>query len=458
MFEQTISIYIEGNSLLEKDKLHLVALSGGADSVALFMVLLRLGYNIQAAHCNFNLRGEESIRDEEFCKDLCRRNGVKLHLAHFDTRFYSLHHHISIEMAARELRYNFFRQLMEEFGMASICVAHHRDDNAETVLLNLFRGTGMKGLTGIHPRNESVVRPLLCVGRKDIEEYLRQNGQEYIVDSSNLVNDVKRNKIRLDIMPVANQLNPSVSSAIVQTAQHVADAMPFLEESLNRWENECVRPISSSCYAELSDEMAHFQSVSIDIYKLKSSPSPEYLLYHILTKRGIPAQMTHQIYEHLDSKSGTSWNINGLMMTVDRGCLLIEPIYSSIRELKIPMEGRYVLSNGDRIEVSVCQKDKDFHLDTASNVAQLDADSVRWPFTLRCVEKGDRFVPFGMNGSKLVSDLLTDRKMSLQQKRNQLCVTDESGQIVWLVGLRIGNKYRITSDTIKYVYFRYYKK
>lgn len=453
MLTEQIRKYIESNALLTEEGLHLVALSGGADSVALLRVLLSLGYRVEAMHCNFNLRGEESKRDEQFCKDLCQTLGVHLHLAHFDTVFYSQQHHVSIEMAARELRYSYFRQLQNELHAESICVAHHKDDCAETVLMNLIRGTGLTGLTGIRPKNGCIIRPLLCVSRKEIEDYLAVIHQGHITDSSNLVNNVKRNKVRLDMMPTIHELNPSATDAITLTAKHVADALPLLDYALQHWEAECVKPIEVSANADCS-----FQAVSVNIARLMATPSPEYVLYSILTKRGIPPQLTSQVFSHLDSQTGTSWQINERTITIDRGHLLIEPQYSAFRELKLPMEGKYVLSNGDRIELSVHEKSDDFKIDTSPNVAQLDADMTRLPLTIRLVQNGDRFVPFGMTGSKLVSDLLTDRKMSLQQKRNQLCVTDASEQIVWLTGLRISNKHRITSHTIKYICVRYIKR
>lgn len=459
MLEDIVSVFIESNVLLTKDGLHLVALSGGADSVALLCIMQKLGYKIEAIHCNFNLRGEESNRDEEFCKSLCKEKGVELHLVHFDTRFYANTKHISIEMAARELRYNYFHQLRNELNAESICVAHHTDDNAETVLMNIVRGTGITGLTGIKPKNGCIVRPLLAVSRKDIEDYLMLCGQEYITDSSNLVNDVKRNKIRLDIMPLLKELNPSVVNSITSTAKHVADAMPLLNESLERWEKELVQNVQTNndVFNGYTDDSDGFQPVAINIKKLRGCPSPEYMLYHILSKYGFPPQLSTQVFDNLDAQTGKTWQIANRNLTIDRGHLLIEPLYSAFCELTIPMEGKYVLCNGDRIEVSFHDKNAGFTVDTSANVAQLDAEIVRMPLKIRTVRNGDRFVPFGMKGSKLVSDLLTDRKMSLQQKRHQLCVTDDSGQIVWLMGLRISNNYRITSHTIKYVSIRYIK-
>lgn len=448
MFSATISTYIEANNLMSKHGLHLVALSGGADSVALLRVLLHLGYRVEAMHCNFNLRGAESQRDENFCRSLCNELGVPLHLAHFDTRAYSELHHVSIEMAARNLRYSYFRQLLQGLDAESICVAHHKDDCAETVLMNVVRGTGITGLSGIRPRNEHIIRPLLCVSRSDIEQYLSSLSQPYITDSSNLVADVKRNKIRLEIMPQLQQLNPSVTDSITAMAKHVADALPILNDAIDRWEQTCVTEHHGS----------DVPSTAIDINRLLSSPSPQFLLHAILTRCEIPSQLVQQVFDSLaTSQSGTSWQIHGKMLTIDRGQLLIETLQEAFHEMKLPIPGRYSLANGNVVEVTVEEKAHDFRIDTAPYVAQLDADTVKMPLTIREVRNGDRFVPFGMTGSKLVSDVLTDRKMPLQRKRRQLCITDASGEIVWLIGLRISNKCRISSHTIKCVHIRYIK-
>ena len=194
-----VSDFIGKHQLLSHEGLHLVALSGGPDSVALLLVLRELGYKIEAAHCNFHLRGEESDRDEEFVKSLCNKLDIPFHIIHFDTREYATLHQVSVEMAARDLRYGYFRQLCQDIGAASVCVAHHRDDAVETLLMNLLRGSGIHGLTGIRPKNGAIVRPLLCVSREEIEQYLHSIGQDYVTDSTNLVNDVMRNKIRLEV-------------------------------------------------------------------------------------------------------------------------------------------------------------------------------------------------------------------------------------------------------------------
>ena len=218
-----IAHFIEQHKLLSKDKKYIVALSGGADSVCLLLVLQRLGYDVEAAHCNFKLRGEESDRDEQFCVELCKKNDIEIHLAHFDTNFYAISHKISIEMAARELRYSYFENLRRDIGADAVCVAHHQNDCAETVILNLVRGTGIQGLAGIQPKRDNIVRPLLCVSRDEIEGFLADEGQDFITDSTNLDDLYVRNKIRLNIIPMMEKINPAAVQNIVKTAIRLSE-------------------------------------------------------------------------------------------------------------------------------------------------------------------------------------------------------------------------------------------
>ena len=227
-----VESFISRHKLLTPGAKVLVALSGGADSVALLVALLKLGYHCEAVHCNFHLRGAESDRDEAFVKQLCEKKGVKLTTAHFDTAAHAKAHGISIEMAARELRYKLFEELRSSCGAEAIAVAHHRDDSAETVLLNLIRGTGIKGLRGIQPRNGNIVRPLLCVGRADIIDYLEWRGEKFVTDSTNLTTDYTRNKIRLEVIPKLAEINPSILDSLAATAQRIAEAELIYSHSI----------------------------------------------------------------------------------------------------------------------------------------------------------------------------------------------------------------------------------
>ena len=214
----TIRLYIEKYRLLSEDRPVLVGLSGGADSVALLGVLVRLGYPCIALHCNFHLRGEESDRDEAFACEFAESLEVPFHKIDFDTISYAGDRHLSIEMAARELRYAWFEEMRERLGGQATAVAHHRDDNVETVLMNLIRGTGIRGMSGIRPRNGFIVRPLLCVSREDILAWLADQGYAYMVDSTNLSDAYTRNFIRLNVLPLLEEINPSARNTIARRA------------------------------------------------------------------------------------------------------------------------------------------------------------------------------------------------------------------------------------------------
>ena len=224
MEKERVARYISQKKLfMPADKI-LVALSGGADSVALLCLLQTLGYECEAAHCNFHLRGEESDRDETFVRQLCTKRQVPLHTVHFDTLRTAEERHISIEMAARELRYEWFEKIRTKSNANVIAVAHHQDDSVETLLLNLIRGTGINGLRGIRSKNGHIVRPLLCLDRNEIINYLNRIGQDYVTDSTNLQDEYTRNKIRLNLLPMMQEINPSVKESILNTAEHLNEA------------------------------------------------------------------------------------------------------------------------------------------------------------------------------------------------------------------------------------------
>ncbi len=411
--------YIKKYNLLNSNDLHIVALSGGADSVALLLLLKEHGFNVHAAHCNFHLRGDESDRDEAFCVELCQQLGVELHRAHFDTREYAELHKVSIEMAARELRYKWFEQLRQDIGAAGICVAHHRDDSVETVLLNLVRGTGLRGLTGIQPRNGSILRPLLCVSRAEIEAFLAEKGQKYVTDSTNLEADVQRNVVRLEVFPLLRKLNPAVAENIQRTTENLAEAQQVL--------NVAIASINSSNILNLSD--------------LEKYGSSEYLVFEWLKKYGFNGDQVRQI---LDAETGkVVSSAMGYDVLKDRGRLIVEPALQSFKPMRIPEEGTYILDEKTRFSV----RKKSVYVSKDPHIATLDTATVQFPLTIRRVEEGDWMQPYGMKGKKLLSDLMTDLKMTVFEKRRQLVVVDNQGVIVWLVGLRTDQRVAVTDQT-----------
>lgn len=424
--------YIERHGLLKTSGKYIVALSGGADSVALLLLLRTLGYCVEAAHCNFHLRGAESDRDENFVKNLCDRHDVPLHLVHFDTKEYASLHKVSIEMAARNLRYAWFNQLASDIHADGICVAHHRNDSVETLLINLLRGTGIHGLTGIRPLNGNIIRPLLCLSRAEIEQYLHSIGQDYITDSTNLVDDVVRNKIRLNIMPLLREINPSADECIQQTAERISDAIAVYDNAIEA----SVKRVSYS-----KDNCLH-----IDIFKLISEPSPECVLFKMLSSFGFSPSQIENISSNLYLPTGSIFSSSNYDLLFDRGEIVVCEKQAPMKPFKIPEPGIYV-SRGTRWRVQQVQVDDTFTISRDSDVATIDASRVKFPLTIRSVDNGDRFIPFGMKGSKLVSDYLTDRKRSVFEKKSKLVVADSEGDILWLVGERTDNRFRIDDNS-----------
>lgn len=413
MKAEVVKQFIERNALFAPDERVLVALSGGADSVALLRLLCALGYDCRAAHCNFHLRGTESDRDEAFVRRMCREQGVTLYVTHFDTQEEARRRKVSIEMAARDLRYAWFEEVRKECGAAVIAVAHHSDDSVETLLLNLIRGTGLNGLRGIRPKNGRVVRPLLCMNRQEILTCLKEMGQTYVTDSTNLQNLYTRNKIRLDLLPLMQTINPSVKENLLKMTAHLEGVAHIYQQAVD----EARRRVMTA------------EGISIEA--LEQECEPETVLYECLSPLGFRAAQVSEMYQSLKGQSGKEFVGRGWRAVKDRRMLLLAPI-EEMEEPRLQWEERRLTS--------------DFVIPRDKQVACLDADKLKAPLTLRRWRDGDTFVPFGMKGRKRVSDYLTDRKFSLLQKERQwvLCCGEE---ICWLVGERLDNRFRIDEGT-----------
>lgn len=419
MLESKIEKYISEKGLFGKTDKLVVALSGGADSVALLRILLSLGYDCVAAHCNFHLRAAESDRDEDFVGKLCAGLSVSLEVVHFQTSDYARENSLSIEMAARELRYGWFDEIRKKYGATCIAVAHHRDDSVETFLLNLSRGTGINGLKGIMPKNGFIVRPLLEAGRDDILEYLKRIGQDYVTDSTNLEDIYTRNKIRLDIIPLFKQINPSFCESVFETAQRLADVAAIYRQAMNS-----------------SIERVMVSPDGMSIEKLLCEVSPQAVLYEWLSPLGFNSSQIKDVMRSLKSTSGKMFFSNDWVLLRDREQLLL-------RERNAGEEDY-------RLNVRMFSVESGFEVPKCNNIAYIDADKLCGELKLRKWKSGDKFVPFGMKGFKKVRDYLRDRKLSLFEKENVMVVTSGE-EIVWLVNERTDNRFRIDSKTVNVV-------
>ena len=494
-FEQTINRFITSRNLLEKSGKYLVALSGGPDSVALLRTLKSLGYSIEAAHCNFHLRGAESDRDEAFCVDLCKQQAIPLHIVHFDTVTYAQLHKVSIEMAARNLRYHWFAQLCHDISANGICVAHHQDDQVETVLLNLLRGTGLKGLTGmkaksnlsptdssdlspspspsgrgdaspLHNGNNTplsegdglgerslqesslLLRPFLCVDEEQILAYLKSLNQSYVIDSSNLKDDVQRNKLRLDIIPMLEKVTPAARRNILRMTENLQDIQTIVEASLKEAKVECSSSVTNA------STLPSQKPIAFSLSKLHAYSSPKTLLWSILSPYGFNrTQMEEVATCKTDNKE---WCSNSHIAIVSRGNLIIvdrKQWEQPLPTLHIPEPGLYGYNTSSadisastpatHVRISRQQISPSFTISKEPNLINIDAEKVTFPLILRPIKDGDRFTPFGMHGSKLVSDYLKDRKRSVIDRHDQLVLTDKTDNILWLIGECIEDHYKL---------------
>lgn len=437
--------FISRNKLLDKKSLYIVALSGGADSVCLLLLMKKLNYNVHAAHCNFKLRGEESERDELFCRELCLKHDIPFHLTHFDTRAYATLHKVSIEMAARELRYGYFEQLRVSIDATGIIVAHHKNDRVETFLMNILRGTGLNGLESIKPLNGHIIRPLLCVNRHEIENFLKELGQEYVTDSSNLIDDVLRNKIRLNLIPILEEIYPKASENICRTIDNVSESVKIVNNSLSYSINKCLNKTG--------------QEYEISIKELMKQPSPETVLYTILSDFGFTPTTIRSIYNNVNAQSGKKWYSDNYILAKDRDYLRAfsikdSNILSNI-DILIPEEGKYEIFHNCFLNIKGVNKEKDFTPSKNRYYITIDADKIKYPLILRNYRTGERFQPYGLKGKTLISDYLTNNKRSYFQRKHQLVLSDNQGNIIWLVGERISQCYACTENTIKILEIRY---
>ena len=429
---RTVRSYIERNRLLSDDDRRpvLVGLSGGADSVALLSVLVRLGYACVALHCDFHLRGEESERDAAFARTFAESLGVPFYQTDFDTVAYAREHHLSIEMAARALRYAWFEELRERLGAQAIAVAHHRDDSVETVVMNLIRGTGIRGLIGIRPRNGFVVRPLLCVSRADIVAWLENQGIRYVTDSTNLSDAYTRNFIRLNVLPLLERINPSVREAIARSAEHLSAVASVYAYEIARAREEVI--VSEGC---------------LSIEALCRFPAPEAILYELLKEYGFSRWVSAEVFDALRKESGKVFYSKTHRLLKDRAYLWIVPLEREAEKTSFLLDpSREIYREPVGLTFRELPITPDFQIEKNRRFAYFDADKLRFPLTLRKWREGDWFVPFGMKGRQKLSDYFSDHKFSRIEKEKAwlLCSGDA---IIWLIGERADNRFRIDSGT-----------
>lgn len=395
-----------------------VGFSGGADSVTLLHILNSLGYTCIAAHCNFQLRGDDSMRDEAFALSFADMLNLKTECVRFDTKSYAQQHQLSIEMAARELRYHWFNQLQQKYCASSIAVGHHADDSIETALINMVRGTGISGLTGIQTVNGSIIRPLLCLNQREILDYIEANKLSYVTDSTNASTEIIRNKIRHELIPLAETINPSFRNTMLETMKHLSESADLLSTYLQQLRDNLVKR---------SDE-----EVRISIVELRKSKVSVTLIYHLINEFNFNPRQTEQIFRALEAEAGKLFYSPTHCLLKDRSELIIRALQQTA---------------SDEIDIRTFSRDEVFTISTDPQLIHLDASQLHFPLQLRPWKAGDYFIPLGMKNRKKLSDFLTDLKLNRMDKNKVQVLTDASESIVWVVGHRIDERYRVQTTT-----------
>ena len=428
--KKEIKEYIVKEELFTKNDKLILAISGGADSVCLMLILLELGYSFDLAHCNFCLRGDESDNDEEFIKDLASTHNLTLHIKSFRTKEYAVKNKISIQMAARDLRYKWFAQLVDKQKIKYILTAHNQNDIAETFLINLIRGSGILGLTGIPSRNINIVRPFLNISRKKILDYLNYKNQIYREDSSNSSVKYLRNKIRHKLLPLLEEMNPSIIPTLIKEIKIFKNASYVLDNHIKDISDKIL--ISKEGY------------YSINILNVKSLPSINIYLFEILKPFGF--YELDSIIAALDSQSGKVFFSKKYKMVIDREEILIYKINKESHLEVLIYEDTKILDYPTKLTFSIGMNNN--CINKSERIAQLDYEKLKFPLLLRKWENGDRFKPLGMHKYKKLSDFFIDNKISRLSKDNQWVLCSDNN-IVWVLGHRIDNRYKVESQTKK---------
>ncbi|MDO6439946.1 tRNA lysidine(34) synthetase TilS [Cyclobacterium sp. 1_MG-2023] len=438
MLERFIN-HVRKNKILDVQLPYLVAVSGGVDSVVLAHLLTKAGFKISIAHCNFQLRGVASDEDELFVINLGRQLGVPVHTKAFDTHAYMGNHGISLQMAARELRYSWFKELNSCLETDGVLVAHHADDQIETVMLNLLRGTGIEGVYGMSSKRDFIRRPLLPFSRNEIKTYLESNGLQWREDQSNAKTIYKRNFIRHKFLPLLLEFDPKGPELIQYSFDRLKDTGKAFFHFFDLWVNEHV--VSEEGY-----EVLPFSS-------LVGLPGKSSLLFYWLRKKGfVYAQIEDILYAVERQEAGRQFLSEGWLLNIDRDCLILGKQTEEADRIEIGFaDDGFALRGKQRYSCS--QLNKAAVLDRSAQNALLDFDLLEFPLVLRNWKKGDKFMPLGMQNFKKVSDFLIDKKVPLI-KKNEVKVMCSGDKIVWLVGLRIDDRFKISSRTKKVFYVK----
>jgi tRNA(Ile)-lysidine synthase len=419
------------------DNKFILAVSGGVDSVVLVDLFAKINLDFVIAHCNFKLRGDESERDENFVKALAVKHCKEVFVKHFDTKRYADENKISIQVAARDLRYKWFAELQSTVNSQrsmAIVTAHHQNDNIETVLINFFRGTGIQGLTGINPfdKERKIFRPLLPFKKEELLQYATDNSLKFVEDSSNATNKYTRNNFRNQIIPLVKQHFPSTEENLLNNIQRLNEVELLYNESVEKYKKSLI---------VLKGEEMH-----ISILKLKKVRALHTIIWELIKSFNFSAPQVNEVMKLLDSNNGSYIQSATHRIINNRNWIIITPLKEDESQIFIIEKGDSKIEFGNNKVVIEQLQTSNFKPETSSDIATLDLDAVEFPLVLRKWKQGDYFYPLGMTKKQKLSKFFINQKLSLTQKEN-VWIIESNKKIVWVVGYRIDNRFKITERT-----------
>jgi tRNA(Ile)-lysidine synthase len=429
--ERYIDFIQKNNLFTTKDRL-LLAVSGGVDSVVLCELCRRAGFDFAIAHCNFKLRGSDSDRDEHFVQQLAIKYGVDFYHTDFATEAIAKQEKKSIETAARDLRYAWFEKIREEKGFACIVTAHHAGDNIETMLMNFFRGTGIKGLRGILPKNGRVVRPLLFTRRNELEAFLEANELAFVSDHTNFEDEYTRNYFRNQVIPVVQKTFPQAEDNLLRNIERFAGAELLYNDAVEAYKKKLLEPKGAE--------------VHIPVLKLMQLPALSTILYEIISDYGFTAHQTDEVMALLQAETGKYVASATHRIIKNRKWLIIAPLATENAQTILVEQGSGSIVYPGGMLVFEKKTVENSEVEPDNNLAQLDDDLIKFPLLLRKWKTGDYFYPLGMTKKKKLNRFLGDLKLSVTQKE-AVWVLEMDKKIIWVVGKRIDDRFKVTSKT-----------